>query len=651
MPNLSKANILAIVNKANISLAHFIIIQVFLFLFIIALILSRVVYSDIKRNMEEQSNNHINYITKVQSSNAAEHLWNNDKEGLETIATDIIKEPYILAARIAEHPSNSPPHTLVEAGSIAFPKEQSPNVLKFDLKHTMPDGESLKNGLFQVYIDYEGIENKATLQTTKIFTIATLLYALMLVMLYLTLKKSLAPLAFISSQLKETKATNINLKRPLSPITKEIKTLFDALDNMREKIHTHQQTLIKSKKQAEHANRIKDDFMANISHELRTPLNSIIGITRFLDEEKNLDKEQREMVTIVKKSSISLLNLVNDLLDISKIESGNIVLEHEPFSLKHSITDVSQSFMPLCSEKGLTFTIKADDLEKIVVMGDYHRLYRIITNLCGNAIKYTEKGHVKIHCDTKEISPEKIEFICTVEDTGIGIPQDRLESIFDKFIQAEGSTERRFGGTGLGLCITKHLVELMEGHIKVESKLEEGTKFTIRIPFTIANIKNPELYLEEIKEKTTIFPNETAGTVSPSPAKKGKFKDARVLIAEDHELNQILIKKLVSKMGCSNSNMVFNGYEATQAYENGKYDLIFMDCHMPEMNGTEATKAIRKFEEENKIDPPVIIIALTADAMTGAREECLKRGMDGYLSKPIDDQLLKEIVKQWFDLS
>ena len=628
------------INKKNISLTHFIVSQVSLFLLIITLIVASLSYLAIKDKLEEQVNHHIDYIINAQQVNIDKFLWNYDMEGLESVANAVLKDPHIQAVHITELRDHGEQHTVLETGGTPFPKEENPNVLSVDIIHTEVTGQEIKSGMFQVYVDYDKIRSDIAYQITKMVAVAAVSYILLLTLIYFTLKNSLAPLTSMSKQMASSHADNITLTRSSENQTREIGALYDAFAKLERRVFVHQQNILAAKRQAEQANRIKDEFMANMSHELRTPLNSIIGMIRILDEGKNLNDEQKEMIQIIDKSSGTLLNLVNDILDISKIESGKVVLEHQAFELKRIVSDITQRSLPISSAKGLSLIENTKAMDDPIVMGDFHRLDRIITNLCGNAIKYTEHGHIKIECSTKELPDDKIEFTCSVSDTGIGIAKDKLSSIFDKFTQAEDSIERRFGGTGLGLSITKHLVELMKGTITVESQLGKGSTFTVTIPFEVANIDTKDLDKDDLGIDDHI--------ISDLP-KRGPFRDAKVLIAEDHELNQVLIKKLIMRLGCEHYHMVFDGLQAVEAFKKERYDLIFMDYHMPEMNGHEATEVIRDLEAQDEEQEPTLIIALTADAMVGTREECLKRGMDGYLSKPIDAKLLKKTIEQWFE--
>ncbi len=388
---------------------------------------------------------------------------------------------------------------------------------------------------------------------------------------------------------------------------------------------------------AEKANQAKTDFLANMSHELRTPLNSILGLTRMFVEDPKMSTDNKEMAGIVYKSATNLLESVNDILDISKVESGGIVLENIGFNVKNMMTNIMESMSPIASARGVSLNHHYKSTNIPDLRGDPFRINRILINLISNAIKYTDKGTVNVIISVKSITENQVEVYFSITDTGIGIPEDKLDSIFDKFTQANVSTTRKYGGTGLGLAITKELVEIMGGEIGVESEIGRGSHFWFKIPLEITDKIEEEETDKRRIERRRRNRNEDRTRIP--------VQDVRILVAEDHLLNQDLMSRLLKHMGVKHYDIVENGLLAVEAFERDDYDLILMDCHMPEKNGYQATQDIRNSQKDTHKDIP--IIALTADAMVGTREKCLKAGMSEYLSKPIDSDEFKHILEEW----
>lgn len=395
--------------------------------------------------------------------------------------------------------------------------------------------------------------------------------------------------------------------------------------------------LKKAKEEAETAFKVKTDFFANMSHELRTPLNSVIGMTQLL-QGMRMDDEQREMFESVRRSSDALLKIVNDILDISKIEAKQIQLEHIGFDAYSEVRHTVQSLKPLASQKNITLSFEAAQ-SKSLVFGDPLRFTRIITNLISNAVRYTEQGHVTVYARALKVRENRINMTIEVEDSGIGIPPEKIDTIFEKFSQADNSTTRKYGGTGLGLTITKELVELMGGHIYVTSEVGKGSVFSITIPFEVAQE-------EDLKKKRKA---DEFTDAAPAQATGIPISIARILIAEDHVMNQLFMKKLFKNLGMHNFTLVENGKDAVNELLMNSYDLVLMDCHMPEMNGYDATIAIRNLDDPLKRATP--IVAMTANAMPEDEQRCLSVGMSGYISKPVDIAVFKRVLGQWLNFS
>lgn len=390
---------------------------------------------------------------------------------------------------------------------------------------------------------------------------------------------------------------------------------------------------------AESASIAKSDFLANMSHELRTPLNSIIGLSRILTESKNIPKEEQKIIKTVKGASESLLTIVNDVLDISKVEEGKIVFDNRDFNLRLTMLDLEEQLIPIASKNGLLLNVSLVNFENPYVHGDDIYLTRIMTNIIGNALKYTLEGNVSVRANLEHLD-DKVVFSCDIMDTGIGIADDKLDYIFEKFSQAEESTTRNFGGTGLGLNITKKLVEQMGGSIGVTSIKGEGSTFSFEIPLGIASANASEMIRARSEQAVFLKSADTEPTKN--------LKDARVLIAEDHEFNIMVVRKMLERAGVGAFDFVTNGSDAVEAFIMDDYDMIIMDCHMPVMNGYQATENIRELEEATGCETSIPIIAMTADVMLGARDKCIKSGMNDYIAKPIDETLFGLLFSHYF---
>jgi signal transduction histidine kinase/DNA-binding response OmpR family regulator len=383
-----------------------------------------------------------------------------------------------------------------------------------------------------------------------------------------------------------------------------------------------------SEKKEREAARVKENFLANMSHEIRTPMNAIIGFTHLL-ERRPLDTESKEYVGIIQRSGENLLSVINDILDLSKIEAGMMRIETVVFHVE----ELFQSVESLFSEKaaGKNIMLLSDIAEDVpqVMEGDAKHLTQILVNLVGNAIKFTDKGAVMISVSNAGVSEEGVKLGITVSDTGIGIPKDKLTAIFNRFQQAEDSVTRNYGGSGLGLAIVKDLVTLMHGHIEVESEEGKGTSFHLQVPFKLSG-ETPSA-LTRISQ-----PGETAYDT---------FHHVHILVVEDNQVNQSLLQQLFKQWQLS-FDLAQNGKEAITLLRARKYDLILMDIQMPVMDGYTATTEIRKVL---KLNTP--IIAMTAHALSGEREKCLGLGMDEYISKPVREENLLQLIQRFIPVS
>ena len=376
------------------------------------------------------------------------------------------------------------------------------------------------------------------------------------------------------------------------------------------------ENLNNSRKRAEKASLAKTEFLSNMSHEIRTPLHAILGFIELLKNSK-LKKTELDYLNLMEKSSSNLLNIVNDILDIEKIESGKIELTEIQFNPLEKIIELIEVNQFIFLKKNLYLKAKFNKTNGISVIGDESKLMQIVNNIVKNGLKFTNTGGVTLSYNEKVIDKNKLRVTISIKDTGIGIPDDRINTIFERFTQVENSIKKQYEGSGLGLAISKIFINMMGGEITVKSIPEKGTKFKFDVIFPIAQNQKQE--------------------IKPNKQKSINLSDLNVLIADDNNLNIIVLKKFLEDSGIK-ADTAKNGKIALEKFKEKTYQLIFMDIHMPEMDGWEATKEIRKFDKE------VVIFGLSANVTKEAIDKALESGMNNYLSKPFKKENLYKLL-------
>jgi signal transduction histidine kinase/ActR/RegA family two-component response regulator len=440
------------------------------------------------------------------------------------------------------------------------------------------------------------------------------------------------PVQRLSSTMEEITGGSGDYDRRVEPMyDDEVGRLTEAFNELLGRLHTNdlalRQTmfeLVEARDAAEAANVLKSHFLANMSHEIRTPLNGVLAMAQIMAM-GDLPDNQRERVDVIRKSGESLLAVLNDILDLSKIEAGRMELDIAPFDTASTMRQAFAGFTAMAEKKGLQYSLEIDPMVEGWRQGDAVRISQIANNLISNAIKFTEKGQVIVRVEGEgQAGADGLRL--SISDTGLGIPKDKQSYMFEKFSQVDGSATRRFGGTGLGLAICRELAQLMGGTVTVDSATGVGSTFTVLLP--LARVA------QEIADTATAA--QAAGEVvqdTVTPAEEDE-RPLRVLGAEDNATNQLVLRTVMQTFGAE-LELVADGRQAVEAWRNGDFDIILMDIQMPEMDGLTATRAIRDAEVATG-RPRTPVIAVSANAMTHQVKEYLDAGMDGHVAKPIE---------------